>query len=167
MDKLDKICIHWSVGQYTPNVDDLSHYHFLVDDKGSIHNGDRPPESNLAASVKSGTYQAHCGGGNTDCIGVSMASMLGYQGRSNVGKFPITSTQFESCCKFVAELCHKYSIVVTEDTIFTHYEFGIKHPTTSSAGKIDISFLPPHPELGCNEIGNFIRAKVKYYLSLE
>jgi N-acetylmuramoyl-L-alanine amidase CwlA len=164
MDRLNRIAIHWSVGQYTPNADDLEHYHFLIDDKGVIHKGNKPPESNLASSVKAGTYVQHLGGGNTDTIGVSFASMLGYQGRNHVGNFPITEVQFEAGMKLVAELCHKYNIKVTESTVFSHYEFGKLHPDSPSGGKIDITFLPHKPELKPEEVGNYIRSRVTAYL---
>ena len=164
MDKLDKICIHWSVTGYKATADCLEHYHFVIEGDGAIKICNRPPESNLASSVKAGTYQAHCGGGNTDCIGVSMASMVGYEGKNHVGPAPITEVQFEACCKFVAQLCHKYSIPVNVDSIFTHRVFGLNHPLTSSAGKIDIEFLPTHPDLAPDQIDDFIRSKVQWYL---
>ena len=47
----------------------------------------------------------------------------------------------------------------------THYEFGLKNQSTSSRGKIDIIFLPPYPDVKTSEIGDFIRNKVKWYLT--
>jgi N-acetylmuramoyl-L-alanine amidase len=165
MDKLDKITIHWSVTGYTPTEDCYNHYHYIIDGQGNIHNGNRPPESNLESSVKTDTYQEHCGGGNSNNVGVSMASMLGYRGIKNIGNYPITVIQFEECCRLVAKLCKKYQIPVDKDSVFTHYEFGLLNPKTSSAGKIDINFLPPHPQLESREIGDFIRSKVKGYIN--
>lgn len=160
MDKLSKICIHWSVTEYTPSPDCYEHYHFVLDGEGVVHNCKRPPESNLASSVQAGTYQAHCGGGNTDCIGVSLASMLGYVSPKNVGKYPITEKQVRGCITLVAQLCKKYGITITPDTVFTHYEFGLKHPKSTSSGKIDITYLPTHPQLKSKDIGNFFRSEV-------
>ena len=65
--------------------------------------------------------------------------------------------------KLVAELCKKYDIKITKETVMTHYEFGKKNPKTSSAGKIDIVYLPPYPNIKQNDIGDFIRNKVKWY----
>ena len=161
MEKLDKITIHWSVTGYKVTPDCLEHYHFVIEGDGAIKICNRPPESNLPSSVQKGTYQAHCGGGNSSNIGVSMASMVGYEGPNHVGEAPITAVQFEACMKFVASLCKKYNIPVTPTTVFTHYEFGLSHPTTSSAGKIDINHLPHLPNLKAEEIGNFIRGKVQ------
>ena len=45
----------------------------------------------------------------------------------------------------------------------THYEFGLKNPKTTSAGKIDIVYLPPYPQIKKQDIGNFIRNKVEWY----
>ena len=72
--------------------------------------------------------------------------------------------QFESTMKLCAELANKYKINVTPQTVFTHYEFGLKNPKTSSAGKIDIVFLPPYSWVTQYEVGSFVRAKVKWYL---
>ena len=47
----------------------------------------------------------------------------------------------------------------------THYEFGRKNPKTSSAGKIDIVYLPAYPNILQEELGDFIRNKIKWYFS--
>ena len=58
----------------------------------------------------------------------------------------------------------KYNIVLSPNTVLTHYEFGKTHPNTSSFGKIDIVYLPPYKQVITNNIGSFIRNKVKWYL---
>ena len=45
----------------------------------------------------------------------------------------------------------------------THCEFGICNPDTSSAGKIDITYLPPYSWVAKRDIGNFIRTKIRWY----
>ena len=47
----------------------------------------------------------------------------------------------------------------------THYEFGLKNPKTTSKGKIDIIYLPPYPTIKKENIGDFIRNKIKWYSS--
>ena len=47
----------------------------------------------------------------------------------------------------------------------THYEFGLNNPKTSSAGKIDIIYLPPYSWVAQGDIGAFIRSKIKWYLA--
>lgn len=163
--KLFRIAIHWSVGRYTPNFDDLEHYHFLVDNKGIVHNGNKSPESNLPINVEKGEYTKHLGGGNSGSIGICLASMLGYVSRTEMGKFPFTKIQLEKACELTARMCKKYSIQVTPSTVFTHMEFGKLHPQSSSYGKIDISVLPYDLSVKQEDIGDYIRSKVQWYLS--
>ena len=44
-------------------------------------------------------------------------------------------------------------------------EFGLKNPKTTSAGKIDIIYLPPYPWVAKEDVGSFIRTKIKWYLN--
>ena len=157
---MNKIIIHWTAGGYTPNSTDLEHYHFLIDGEGITHNGKYRPEDNENCS--DGKYAAHTGGGNTNAIGVSMCAMAGFKSSSDCGKYPIKPKQLEACFKLCAELCKKYNIPV--ENVWTHYEFGINHPDTSSQGKIDIIYLPPYPQVKRNEVGGFIRNKIRWYL---
>lgn len=159
---MKRIIIHWTGGSYAPNLTDLEHYHYVVGGNGTIHAGKYKPSDN--ENCTDGKYAAHTGGGNTGSIGIAMAGMYGFKNRVSVGNYPITRVQFEACMKKVAELCKEYNIPVTIDTVLTHYEFGQKHPKTSSAGKIDIIYLPPFPNLTMFEIGSFIRGKVVWYL---
>lgn len=83
--------------------------------------------------------------------------------KSSILKYPLTKIQCERMFKFVAELSKKYKIPISSNTIMTHYEFGLKNPKTSSAGKIDIIYLPPYPDIPKNKIGDFIRSKIRWY----
>ena len=78
-------------------------------------------------------------------------------------QFPITPIQFESCMNFCSELCNKYKLQIGPDTVMTHYEFGKNHPKTTSAGKIDIIYLPPYNWVAKEDIGSFIRSKIRWY----
>lgn len=158
---MNKIIIHWSAGAYTPNTTDLEHYHFLIDGEGKKHNGKYKPEDN--ENCNDGKYAAHTGGGNTGAIGVSMCAMAGFNSAASCGNYPITPVQLEACFKLCAELCKKYNIPV--ENVWTHYEFGINHPDTTSHGKIDIIYLPPYPLVKRNEVGGFIRSKIRWYLN--
>ena len=158
---MEKIIIHWTAGSYYPTEYEKLHYHFLVDKNGKIHNGKFKPEDNLICTK--GTYAAHTGGGNTKAIGVAMCAMAGFKSAKECGSYPITPKQFEACMKFCAGLCEKYNIPINENTVMTHYEFGLKNPQTSSAGKIDIIFLPPYPWVISKDTGSFIRSKIKWY----
>lgn len=158
---MNRIIIHWSAGNYYPTTFEKQYYHYLVDAAGNIHNGLYKPEDNLNCTDKK--YAAHTGGGNTGSIGVAMCAMAGFKNSNQCGQFPITKIQFESCMKFCAELSIKYLIQICPSNVMTHYEFGQKNPKTSSYGKIDIVYLPPYPWVGKDDIGNFIRTKIRWY----
>lgn len=157
---MNRIIIHWTAGTYKPNHIDSEHYHYLIDDKGAVHRGKYRPEDN--ENCGDGHYAAHTGGGNTGSIGVAVCAMRNFVSPDNAGDYPITSKQIEACFKLCAELASKYNIPV--ENIMTHYEFGLSHPNTVSRGKIDIIHLPPYPTVKQNEVGGFIRDKVRWYL---
>lgn len=158
---LKRIIIHWTAGTNQPNNTDCEHYHYLVNCDGLTIVGNYKPEDNLCCV--GGKYAKHTGGGNTGSIGVAMCGMYGYVSPKNLGKYPLTKVQCEAMFKLVARLSILYDIPITEDTVLTHYEFALKHPKTSSKGKIDIVHLPPYPTIKQAEVGNFIRSKVKGY----
>lgn len=156
-----RIIIHWSAGRYYPSEFEKNYYHYLVDADGKVYSGFYTPEDN--DNCYDGEYAAHTGGGNTGSIGVCMCGMYGFKSSANAGDYPITKVQFEACMKFCAELCAKYNIQPSPNTVLTHYEFGKANPKTTSAGKIDIIWLPPYPWVAQNEVGSFIRSKVRWY----
>lgn len=160
---MKRIIIHWTAGTNQPNSTDFEHYHFLINGDGLVINGKYLPEDNL--NCNDGKYAQHTGDGNTGSIGVAMCGMYGFKSKDNIGKYPITRIQSEACWKKCAELCKKYNIKVGSDTVMTHHEFGVKHPNTSSAGKIDIVYLPSSPNVKPYEIGNYIRNKIQWYLN--
>lgn len=159
---MKRIIIHWTAGTYYPTEYEKEHYHYLVDKDGKIHNGKFRPENNEIC--KQGKYAAHTGGGNTGSIGVSICAMAGFKNSLNIGKFPILKKQFENTMAFCADLAIKYKLEISPQTVMTHYEFGLKNPKTTSAGKIDITYLPPYNWVNKEEIGSFIRSKIKWYI---
>lgn len=160
--KIKRIIIHWTGGANQPNNTDFEHYHYLINGDGLVINGKFTPEDNI--NCYDGKYAKHCGGGNTGAIGVALCGMY-VPNNVNIKdtKYPLTKVQCERCFKLIAELAKKYNITICPQNVMTHYEFGIKNPKTSSAGKIDITFLPPYSFLTAEESGNFIRDKAKWY----
>ena len=158
---MKKIIIHWTAGAYTPNSTDLKHYHYLIDKNGRTNYGIYKPEDN--ENCNDGKYAAHTGGGNTGAIGIALCGMCGFTSVSKIGSYPVTKVQCEALFSFVAKLAKKYGIKIDSDHIMTHYEFGLKNPKTTSAGKIDIVYLPPYPQIKKQDIGDFIRNKVEWY----
>lgn len=160
---MKRIIIHWTAGTYYPSEFERKFYHFLVDKNGKIYNGVFKPEDNEVCKI--GKYAAHTGGGNTGSIGVAMCAMAGFKDSKNVGKYPISKIQFESTMDLCAKLAKKYNIQITPQNVMTHYEFGLKNPKTTSAGKIDIIYLPPYQWVAKEDVGKFIRTKIKWYLN--
>lgn len=161
---MNKIILHWTAGTNQPCSTDYEHYHYLINKDGVILKGKFAPEDNL--NCNDGKYAQHCGGGNTGAIGVSMCGMYVPKGVNiKQTKFPLTRIQCETTFKLVAELCKKYNIKITPQTVLTHYEFGQAHPKTSSYGKIDIVYLHPFPEIDKKNMGDFIRNKIEWYFN--
>lgn len=160
---MKRIIIHWTAGANQPNSTDFQHYHYMVNGDGLVIVGKFKPEDN--ENCYDGKYAQHTGGGNTGSIGVSMCGMAGFNGKADSTKYPLTAKQCERTFKLVAELCKKYNIAVTPDTVLTHYEFGQKNPKTTSFGKIDIVYLHAFPNVTRSSMGDFIRNKVKWYLN--
>jgi len=155
---MKRIIVHWTGGTYFPNNVDFEHYHFLIDKNGKIYNGKYKPEDN--ENCYDGHYAAHCGGGNSGAIGIAICGMHGFKSRNNVGNYPITPVQCKVLFELLFTLSQKYNIKISENTVMTHYEFGLKNPKTSSHGKTDIIFLPPYPDIRQDNIGDFIRNSV-------
>lgn len=167
---MKKIILHWTGGPAQPSFIEKSYYHYLIDQKGHIHNGIFPPEvnfCNLSEKPPNYRYAKHTGGGNSFSVGVAFCGMLGFHSLNPATTdFPLTKIQLEAGFKFVASLLKKYNIPLSKSTVFTHYEFGLLHPNTTSRGKIDINFLPPYSSVSSNLVGDFIRNKIAFYLSL-
>ena len=93
-----------------------------------------------------------------------MCGMAGFvNGKPSSTKYPLTKIQLEATFQLCAQLCKKYNIAISPQTVMTHYEFGQKNPKTSSYGKIDIVYLHAYPQLRAGEIGDFIRNKIRWY----
>lgn len=161
---MKRIIIHWTAGVNHPNTHEYECYHYLINGEGLVVEGKYTPEDN--ENCTDGKYAAHTGGGNTGSIGIAMCGMLGFTNSKNIGKYPLTAVQCERCFKLIAEVAKKYNMPISADTVMTHYEFGQKNPQSTSAGKIDITYLPPYSWVSREDIGSFIRSKAKWYLTI-
>jgi hypothetical protein len=63
LQRLKKICIHWTAGAYGQSDDDFRHYHYTVGKDGVVLRGKFEPAANIPP-LPNGKYAAHCGGGN-------------------------------------------------------------------------------------------------------
>lgn len=161
---MKRIIMHWTAGTNQPNSTDYQHYHLLVNGDGVVVKG----KFEISANEKCRTdargnvlYAAHTSCGNTGSIGIALCGMAGLNGRET--KYPIKAKQLEAFFKKVAELCKQYNIPITPTTVLTHYEFDCNRGMAGR--KIDIIYLPPYPNVKQNEVGDFIRNKVSWYLS--
>ena len=158
-----KIINHWTAGGFTPNKTDFQHYHYLIDCGGKVYNGIYPVSAN--DDCKDGNYAAHTGGGNTLTIGVAVCGMAGFISPKHSGNYKLTKIQVEKLFELNARLLLKEGWTdANSNNLLTHYEFGKLHPHSESAGKIDIVYLPPYPEVSAGMVGDFIRGKTNWYL---
>lgn len=140
MSGLHGIVMHWTAGGPSASTLDREHYHFLVQQDGKVVTGIRTPEDNI--SCADGKYAAHTLSANTGRIGVGLCGMVGaVEFPFTAGRSPITWSQIAIACKLIGDLCKKYQIPVTRQTVLSHAEvqptLGIKQ-----RGKWDIAWLP-------------------------
>ena len=140
MNGLIGIVFHWTGGGPKASAHDREFYHFLVQQNGTIVPGDHIPEDNI--STRDGDYAAHTLNANTGRIGVALCGMMGAVERPfHAGAAPITWPQINALCGLLADLCRRYSIPVTRQTVLSHAEV---QPTLGIAQrqKWDVAWLP-------------------------
>ena len=157
----NKITFHHTAGIYTPNTHEKHCYHYLIDKNGRIYKGDFSIADNYDCT--DGKYAAHCGGGNTKNIGIAFCGNFRFSEKTKKTNYPLTRPQLEAGFKLAAELCKKYGITISPETVFTHYEFDQRKKKPE--GKIDIVYMPSFSHVPPAEVGDFIRNKVKWYLN--
>jgi len=157
---LHGVVLHWTAGSHKASGTDREHYHYIVEGDGTIVTGDHPPEDNISTSDD--VYAAHVSQANTGRIGVAVAAMAGADDwPMDPGPYPITEAQIDALVRLTADLCRRYGIDVTRETVLTHAEV---QPTLGipQAGKWDITWLPPMTQVGdAIEIGDTLRDRVR------
>lgn len=157
--RMERIIVHWPVGRHQASVTDRKHYHVLIEGEGNLVRGVHPISDNQSAA--DGVYAAHVLGLNTGSIAVALCGMLGAkESPFDAGPFPILRKQWETLPLVLADLCRRYAIPVTMQTVLTHAEvqptLGVKQ-----RGKWDITRLPWDPATrGALVVGNQMRAAV-------
>ncbi|MCW4114726.1 amidase [Aurantimonas sp. MSK8Z-1] len=156
---MSRVVCHWSAGAYTASALDRQHYHLIIEEDGNLVRGDRSIKDN-EAPIR-GNYAAHTLNCNTGSIGVSLACMAGaVESPFSAGRYPMTLTQWQTLAEVVAELCRRYAIPVTPQTILSHAEvqgtLGIRQ-----RGKWDYTRLPFDGSLlGAAAVGHALREAV-------
>lgn len=157
-----RIIAHWSVTGYRSDGFSAKHYHFMVEGSGRVKPGCYKPEDNL--NCRKGGYAAHTRRKNTGSIGIACMAMKGAKSETDYGRYPIKEAQFEAMCKYMAGLCHKYDIAVTDKTVLSHAEVE-KNLGARQNGKWDIAVLPHAGLRGAKICGDYMRDRVRHYLN--
>jgi nucleoid-associated protein YgaU len=155
---MKRIICHWTGGAYKASVLDRMHYHILIEDNGDLVRGCCSIKDN--ESARDGRYAAHTLRCNTGSIGVAVCCMAGASELPfQEGPFPMTEVQWERMADIVAELCDRYDIAVTDQTVIGHGEvqcnLGI-----AQRGKWDPLVLPWKPRASRERVGSLFRIKV-------
>jgi murein DD-endopeptidase MepM/ murein hydrolase activator NlpD len=156
-----RIICHWTASGYKASSLDRKHYHFLIEDDGTIVQGTNTIADN--DSTSDGKYAAHTLGSNTKSIGLAVCCMSGAT-KTNPGRFPMTEVQWRRMAELAAELCRHYKIDVTPQTVLGHFEveriLGVRQ-----RGKWDPGFLPWDTNATQTEVGSRFRSMVTAFLS--
>jgi hypothetical protein len=160
---MQRIIVHWTAGGPKASADDREHYHLLLEDDATLVRGTKSILDNVSAA--DGVYAGHTLGCNTQSIGVSLCGMrAAVESPFRAGTAPITRAQWDALPGVLADLCRRYSIPVTPQTVLSHAEvqatLGIRQK-----GKWDIARLPFEPSLvGARAIGDRFRSATKALL---
>lgn len=156
--KMRRIIVHWTAGLHKASDLDREHYHILIEGDALIRRGKPSIALNDGGGVKPG-YAAHTLNCNTGSIGVSLCCMAGAVASPFIpGSAPMTREQWDRLPIVLADLCRRYGIPVTRQTVLSHAEvqgtLGIQQ-----RGKWDIARLPFDPSVvGAHALGDIFRA---------
>jgi len=160
---MQRIIVHWTAGAHKASGLDKAHYHILIEGDGNLVRGTHSIADNV--NTADGDYAAHTLGCNSGSIGVSLCCMAGaVEHQFSSGSAPMTRQQWDRLMPVLADLCRRYGIPVTRETVLSHAEvqdtLGIKQ-----RGKWDISRLSFDPStIGAHAVGDRFRAATKVLL---
>jgi hypothetical protein len=157
-----RIILHWTAGGHRANTIDREHYHLLIEGDGRILRGDH----SIADNVRTGDddYAAHTLNCNGRAVGVAACCMRESMERPfRPGPSPMTLTQYEVMAVVTADLCEKYRIGVSRETVLGHGEVQ-EILNIRQRQKWDPMVLPWDPGTPRREVGDAFRARVKALL---
>lgn len=160
----ERIICHWTAGGYRASDLDRRHYHLLVEGDGTVRRGEQPISANDRPIA--GAYAAHTRNKNTGSIGLAVCAMAGARERPfDAGRAPLTRAQWRRLAAVAAQLCHRYGLAVTPETVLGHGEVErILH--VPQRAKWDPLVLPWRPELDQLAVGEAFRDEVRAALHL-
>jgi hypothetical protein len=156
---MDKVIVHWTAGSHNCSAVDKEHYHIIVDGNGKLWRGDNSIKANVSTSDGDG-YAAHTKSCNTKSIGISACAMANaVESPFNAGSYPLKQLQWDTLAAVAADLCRKYGIAVTPQTVLQHGEVQ-NNLGIAQDGKWDICKLPWASSMSHKEVGDQFRSKV-------
>lgn len=160
--KMSRVIIHWTGGGYLVSPHDKECYHYIVgyaDGRLQVVQGDNSIKANVSTNDADG-YAAHVKGFNTGSIGIAAACMAdATESPFNVGPYPLTQEQWLLLAVGAAEMCKKYNIAVTPQTVLQHGEVE-ENCGKPQDGKWDICKLPWQPSWSKYQVGDAFRTEV-------
>lgn len=155
-----RIVLHWTAGAYKASNSDKSHYHFCVEDDGTIVRGYKTILDNVSTSDQ--VYAMHTRGLNTGSIGIAVCCMFqATETPFKPGPYPMTKKQAEVLCLVAADLCEFYNLSPSKDVVLGHGEvedtLGVQQ-----AGKWDPMVLPWDTKV---DAGEWFRTRIKAALN--
>lgn len=154
-----RVIVHWTAGAYAVSATDKQHYHIIVGGDSVLVRGDNSIEANVSTNDNDG-YAAHTKNCNSGSIGVSAACMAGaVESPFKPGAYPLKQSQWQTLAAVVADLCRKYDIPVTNETVLQHGEVE-DNLNIPQDGKWDICKLPWQPSWTTQQVGDDFRSRV-------
>lgn len=152
-----RIILHWTAGGYMSTVHDRSCYHYLIEGNGNHVKGKHSVTDNCPLNRED--YAAHTLNANGGAIGLAVCCMFGArQSPFYPGKFPMKRSQWNALVIAAADLCRRYDLPVTPQTVLGHGEvernLGIRQN-----GKWEF-MLPWEPTLTVPLVGDMFRRRV-------
>lgn len=162
---IDRVIVHWTAGNVVASNDDKSHYHFLIEEDGTVVQGKHSPTANSNPMPSPNSYAAHTLNCNTGSIGISICGMFEANEKPFLpGPYPFNELQWNVMAKAVAQLCDRYRLEVSDKTVLGHGEVQ-KNLGIKQRGKWDPMVLPWDPGLSYEEVGRKLRQDVKAALN--
>ena len=159
---MKRVIVHWTAGAHRASDLDRAHYHLLIEADGRIVKGACSIDCNAARVEPRASHTRNC---NTGSIGVAVCAMAGARERPfTAGPFAMTQRQWSVMAEVVTELCRRYSIPVTTQTVLAHGEVE-RHLGIPQRQKWDPMVLPWAPALPKAEVMEGFRAQVRRLLT--
>lgn len=154
----ERIILHWTGGGARATREERRHYHFLVEQDGTVVQGDYTIADQ--ESTAGGRYAKHTRMKNTRSVGLSLCGMFrATEAPFDPGPAPLTEGQVRVATRLAAQICARYAIPVTRTTVLGHGEvqdlLGV-----AQTGKWDPMVLPWRTDLAKRETGDMLRAMV-------